>query len=269
MDKGGSVPRRTRLPAAVAPLVVVAGMFAMLLVGRPAFSFGLRPALLASELALVLPGLLALVAFGVPLGAGLALHAIPSRTALLVAATAAALWLASLGLFEVQYWLWAPPPGYLEAFQRLHEMLRPRSAADALLSVAAIAAAPALCEELLLRGIVLPALAPALGGAAAVAGSAVLFALIHLDPYRSAFTFVLGLALGALRLRARSLLAPVLAHALVNTITFVAAPLTDDPAAGLPPPRPLLGLGLLLAGAGLTLVLMHRVRVVDSPRAAA
>ena len=269
MDKGGSVPRRTRLPAPLAPVVVVAGMTAMLLVARPAFALGLRPALLLSELALILPGLLAMAALGVPLASGLALNPIGSRAALFVAATAAALWVASLGLFELQYALWAPPPGYLEAFERLHEALRPKNAADALLSVLAIAAAPAVCEELLLRGIVLSSLLPAIGGAAAVTTSAALFALIHLDPYRSAFTFALGLALGALRVRSGSLLAPILAHALVNTITFAAAPFTDDPSAGLPEPRPLLGAALFAAGGALTLFLMRRVGVVDSTRAAA
>jgi len=268
MDKGGSV-RRTRLPAPLAPVIVLAGMAAMLLVVRPAFVLGLRPALLLSETALVVPGLLALAAFGVPLSAGLALRPIDSRSALLVAAVAAALWVASLGLFEVQYTFWSPPEGYLEAFERLHEALRPRNPADALLSVAAIAAAPAFCEELLMRGIVLPSLLPAFGRVAAVAVTAALFALIHLDAYRSAFTFALGLALGALRLRTGSLLAPVLAHALVNTITFAAAPFTDDPAAGLPAPRPLLGLTLLTAGAAFAMLFMRRVRFVDSPPAAA
>jgi membrane protease YdiL (CAAX protease family) len=251
----------------MAPVIVVAGMAAMVLVGPPAFVLGLRPALLLSELALVVPGLIALAAFGVPLRAGLALVPIGSRTALFVAACAAALWVASLGLFEVQYALWAPPPGYLEAFQRLHEALRPRNAADALVSIVAIAAVPAVCEELVLRGIVLPALLPAFGSAGAVATSAALFALIHWDLYRAAFTFTLGLALGALRVRTGSLLAPILAHALVNTITFAAAPFTDDPAAGLPPPKPLFGLALFTFGTAFTLLFMRHARVVDSTRA--
>jgi membrane protease YdiL (CAAX protease family) len=267
MDTGGSVPLRTRLPAALAPVAVLAGKAAMLLVARPAFALGLRPALFLSELALAVPGLLALAAFRIPWKTGLGLLPIGARPAMFVGACAAALWVASLGLFELQYAVWAPPPGYLEAFQRLHEQLRPRNAADALVSIAAIAIAPAICEEILLRGIVLPALLPAMGGAGAVAVSAALFALIHLDPYRSAFTFALGLALGALRVRTGSLLAPVLAHALVNTITFAAAPFTDDPASGLPEPQPMLGLALFVIGTTFTVLIMRRVRVVDSIRA--
>jgi len=264
MDKGGSVPGRTRLPALLAPVVVLAGMATMLVAGRPAFVLGLRPALLISELALTLPGLLALAAFRVPLAVGLGLKPLAQRTAFFVAGAAAAFWVGSLGLFELQYAVWAPPPGYLEAFERLHEALQPKNPIDALLSVAAIAIAPAVCEELLLRGIVLPSLLPPLGGPLAVLISAALFALIHLDPYRSAFTFVLGIALGALRLRAGSLLAPMLAHALVNTITFVAAPFTDDPAGGLPEPRPWLGLALLAVGTAFSLLALRHARVVDS-----
>ena len=240
---------------------------AMILVAPFALALGLRPALPISEMALIAPGVLALAAFRVPLATGLGLKSIPTRTALFVAAAAGALWVASLGLFEVQYALWAPPAGYLEQFQRLHEALRPRNAADALLSVVAIALAPAICEELLLRGIVLSSLRPALGGAGAIVASAALFALIHWDLYRAAFTFTLGVALGILRVRTGSLLAPVLAHALVNTITFVAAPFTDDPSGGLPAPRPLLGLAMLAAGTGLTFLLIHRVGVIDSTRA--
>ena len=74
MDKGGSVPGRTRLPAVLAPVVVLAGLYAMAGVAPYAFTFGLRPALLISELALVAPGLLALAAVRVPLPAGLGLN---------------------------------------------------------------------------------------------------------------------------------------------------------------------------------------------------
>jgi membrane protease YdiL (CAAX protease family) len=180
-------------------------------------------------MALALPGLLAVVALGIPLVTGLGLR--PSLADRAGRGGAAALWVASLGSFEVQYALWAPPPGYLEAFERLHEIAAAVERGRRLVLVAAIAIAPAVCEELVLRGMVLPSLL--LGGPAAVVISAALFALIHLDPYRSAFTFALGLALGVLRLRSGSLLAPVLAHALVNTITFVAAPFTDDTSGGL------------------------------------
>jgi hypothetical protein len=48
--------------------------------------------------------------------------------------------------------------------------------------------------------------------------------------------------------RTGSLAACVLAHAALNALTFAVAPFVDDPAQGLPEPRPLLGLGMLVAG---------------------
>jgi membrane protease YdiL (CAAX protease family) len=206
---------------------------------------------------LAAPSLLVLLVHGVPLGTGLALQRIPPKTALLAVAAGLALWVASLGLIELQYTLWAPPAGYLEAFRRLHEALRPRDPLDALWSVAAIAAAPALFEELSVRGVLLPSLRPRLGSAGAVAASALVFALMHWDPYRFAFTFAVGGALGALRLRSGVLLVPILAHAALNTFTFAAAPFLDDPAAPLPDPRPALGAGLLVAGSAAFLALLR------------
>jgi membrane protease YdiL (CAAX protease family) len=227
---------------------------------------GLRPTLVASELLLVAPGLLALALAGIPLASGLALRRRDRRSLLLSHAVGAALWVGSLGLLELQYTLWPPAAGYLEAFRRLHEALRPAGPLDALFSVLAIALAPALCEEALARGIVLPALLRPLGAAGAVVASALVFGLMHLDTYRLPFTFVVGLALGVLRVRAAALLPGMVAHASLNTLTFLAAPLLDDPSQPLPEPQPLLGAALFLVGGALTILLIRLVRtLVDSP----
>jgi len=227
----------------------------MLFTAAPAARLGLRPALVIGEIALVAPGLFLAALLRRPLMETLALEAPLRQVSLLSLGTGATLWLASLGLFEVQYSLWAPPHGYLEAFQRLHEALRPSGPVDALVSLLAIAAAPAVCEELLFRGLVLPAFLRPLGAWGAACVSALLFGLIHLDfaggglsLYRVPFAAVVGLGLAALRLRAGTLGPAILAHAALNAITFAAAPFTDDPSQGLPDPRP--GLGLLLFGAG-------------------
>ena len=88
--------------------------------------------------------------------------------------------------------------------------------------------------------------------------SALVFALMH-DAYRMPFTFAVGLALGALRLRAGSLLPSLLAHATLNSLTFAAAPFLDDPAKPLPDPRPLLGLALLVLGTATTAFVWNRL----------
>lgn len=212
-----------------------------------ASALGMRSALVVAEAALVIPALLALALFRVPPIEGLALTPTRRPAMLLALATGTAFWVTSLGLLELQSYLWPPEPGYLEAFRLLHESLRPRHAFDLLLSVAAIALVPALCEEIVLRGVVLTSLKPALGAAGAVAASSLLFALIH-DPYRRPFTFVVGIGLGLLRVRSGSLTPPVLAHAALNTITFLAAWALDDPLRDVTDPRPALGSALLVAG---------------------
>ena len=237
----------------------------MLFTAGPAAGLGLRPALVLSELALVAPGLILAALLRRPLMETLALEAPLRQVSLLSLGFGATLWLASLGLFEVQYSLWSPPPGYLEAFQRLHEALRPHGPADALVSLLAIAIAPAACEEVLFRGLVLPAFLRPLGAWGAACASALLFGLIHLDfasgglsLYRVPFAAVVGLGLAALRLRAGALGPAILAHAALNAITFGAAPFADDPSQGLPDPRPALGLLLFAAGAAATLGLLRR-----------
>jgi len=265
MGTAGSVPERTTIPAPLAVGAVVVGLTAMPLVAITAMPHGLRLVLLVSELVLVLPGLLALVAYRVPLRNVLGRWPLDRRTAALMLAAGASLWLASLGLLELQYALWSPSPEYLEAFRRLHEALRPKGALDALLSVAAIAVIPALCEETLVRGIVLPSLLRVAGPVGAVVISAVVFAVIHLDLYRTVFTLVLGLALGLLRVRTGSLVACIVAHAALNALTFAVVPFADDPSQGLPDPRPALGLGMLLGGSAATWVVLRFLPSLTPP----
>ena len=264
MDTGGSVSQRATVPPLLALAAVVVGLLAMPAVTLMALPHGMRLALVLAEIVLLAPGALALFAYRVPLRAVRGRWPLDRRTALLMVAAGASLWLGSLGLLELQYAVWAPPPGYLEAFRRLHEALTPRGPLDALVSVAAVALVPALCEETLVRGIVLPSLLRT-GPAAAIGISALVFAGIHLDPYRTVFTLVLGLALGLLRVRTGSLAACIIAHAVLNALTFAVAPFADDPSQGLPPPRPLIGFGLFATGALATAVTLRFLPSLTRP----
>lgn len=235
---------------------VVAGWLALAAIGALALPLGLRPALFLAELALVMPALAVAVFFGAGrtlLGTG------EGQVAARAVGAGAALWLLSLGLMDVQARLWPPPPGYLEAFRSLHALLRPSGPADALVSLAVIALMPALCEELVFRGLVLPAFAAWRGAGVGLGASALLFGAIHLDQagggltaYRVPFAIVVGLGFGLLRLRSGTLLAPMLAHATLNTLTFVAVPLFDEPAQETTFPHP--GVGLAVAAVGLLAV---------------
>jgi membrane protease YdiL (CAAX protease family) len=279
MVSPGSVrARRAALPAVLAPIAVLLGVLAMARGARglAGLGVGLRPTLLVAELLLVLPALALVALWRAPLAGALAPRPLPARAVALSVAAGLALWAASLGLFSLQYLVWPPPDGYLETFRQLHDALRPKGPADALLSITAIALVPALCEETLFRGVVLGSLAAALHPAAAAFVQAALFALIHVDfpsggppvAYRVPFAFGVGIALGALRLRAGSLAAPALAHGLLNTVTFLVVLLADDPARETDP-GPVLGASLLVAGTAATMLLLRALpRAPDPPPAA-
>jgi sodium transport system permease protein len=251
---GSAHARRAGLPAPLAPVAVLLGVAAMQAGASMGLGVGLRPTLLLAELLLVVPGVAMLALARAPLAEALALRPLRGRALVLCLAAGITLWVGSLGLFSVQYAVWPPPEGYLEAFRQLHAALRPAGVTDALFSIAAIAVVPALCEEALFRGVVLASLRPAMKEWLAVVTQAFLFGLIHLDTtaggpvlYRVPFTFAVGIALGLLRLRARSLAGPSLAHALLNTITFLAVLFSSDPASDTDP-GPAVGLSLLFAG---------------------
>jgi membrane protease YdiL (CAAX protease family) len=242
-DPQRAIPAWSAIVAAVLGTVLMFSSAAIL--GR---HLPLRTAIVLASALLAVPSLLALGLHRVPFVVSLGIEAIPRRTAVLALAGGLAFWVASLGLIEIQYAVWPPPEGYLEGFRRLHDALRPANPLDALWSAFAIAAAPALFEETTVRGVLLPSLRSWLGGPGAVAASAVVFALMHGDPYRLVFTFAVGVALGFLRLRTGSLWPSVIAHATLNLLTFATAPWLDDPSQPLPEPQPWLGAGLLVLG---------------------
>ncbi|HYC77820.1 MAG TPA: ABC transporter permease subunit/CPBP intramembrane protease [Planctomycetota bacterium] len=123
-----------------------------------------------------------------------------------------------------------------------------------------VAALPAAAEELLFRGFVYAGMRSALRPFGAALATALLFALMHMDPVRFGPTFVLGCVLGALRAVAGSVWPPMLMHFAVNAFaawSTVVAP-AEDPGLTLPGGVmaamvgggvALIALGLFLAGA--------------------
>jgi membrane protease YdiL (CAAX protease family) len=105
-------------------------------------------------------------------------------------------------------------------------------------AVALVAALVApVCEEIAFRGYLQSALATRRGPAAAVAGSTVLFALMHLDPVRFPALLVLGGVFGWLAWRAGSVWPAVAAHAANNALVsalVIAGVAAPDEAADLP-----------------------------------
>jgi sodium transport system permease protein len=83
----------------------------------------------------------------------------------------------------------------------------------------AFALTPAICEELLFRGLLLSGLRK-LGPVAAVVISALLFGLAHASVYRLLPTAFLGVVIGLTRLRTRSILPGMIIHALNNGLAL-------------------------------------------------
>jgi membrane protease YdiL (CAAX protease family) len=91
-----------------------------------------------------------------------------------------------------------------------------------LVVVALVILAP-IAEEIFFRGVVFNALRREGGRRWAYIGSALLFAVIHLDLVVLVPLFLLGLALAWLYERTNNLLAPIAMHATVNAISVVLA----------------------------------------------
>jgi membrane protease YdiL (CAAX protease family) len=228
----------------------------------------LRLILIISEMMLALPALVVafMVADRVP-----ELYRYPplSRNSVLkTVGLGLAFWGLSLGVFEAQYVFVKPPLEYLQQFQGLHETLRPHQPLGWVFSIAAIALAPAVCEEILFRGLLTPVFRRVMGATLAIVISAALFGAIHVDGlrdgtkvfYRVPFAFVLGMLLAKLRLDTGSLWPSMIAHATLNATTFLVVIFAEQPKGVLPDPQPLLALGMLIAGSSLAFGLMRTLR---------
>lgn len=91
-----------------------------------------------------------------------------------------------------------------------------------LVVIALVVLAP-IAEEIFFRGVAFNALRREAGRRWAYVGSALLFAVIHLDIVVLVPLFLLGLALAWVYERTNSLLAPIALHATVNAISVVLA----------------------------------------------
>ncbi|MEM4382175.1 MAG: type II CAAX endopeptidase family protein [Candidatus Caldarchaeum sp.] len=80
----------------------------------------------------------------------------------------------------------------------------------------ALSVGPALSEELAFRGLILRGLRSRLGAISAVALSALLFGVIHLDPLQGIGAFFTGLYLGYLTVRSGSIFPAIVAHGFNN-----------------------------------------------------
>jgi uncharacterized protein len=79
-----------------------------------------------------------------------------------------------------------------------------------------------VCEEIAFRGFLFGGLRRRFGFGISAAASAALFALIHGEPVRMPALFASGVILAAVYERRRTLVAPMVTHAVVNLVSVVA-----------------------------------------------
>ena len=221
MDEDPQPARALRGPFTPAQALVLFVGVAFLFLGFGGFlaGAGLPGAAAAQWLLMAAPLLAAVGARGGDLSGALGLRA-PSRRALVGAVCIGlSAWYALSLVAAVQERL-APMPAPLRV--ELEKLVLPEGqiGAGAFL---ALALTPGVCEELLCRGVVARSLRARLGAGGAVAISALLFAALHLSPYRFVPQALLGASLGAITLAGDSVVPAMIVHALSNAMVLGAS----------------------------------------------
>lgn len=116
-------------------------------------------------------------------------------------------------IFRIQS-VFFPVPEYLV------EIMKPLSNLNIPVSVLVLAFTPAICEELLFRGVILRQLMLEVSKTRAVIISAILFGVFHLSFYRFLPTFAVGLVLGMISVVTGSIFPSILLHFSYNAATL-------------------------------------------------
>jgi sodium transport system permease protein len=204
--RDGGEPSAAFSLTAFAAILVITFYASLLLQG-----FGTTAQILITQLGFFLvPTIGALALFGFSLPASLALRLPSPRSALAALLLGLSGWAVTIGLVAR---LLPPPETLVKTLET--ELLLGGKPFFVLVLVTSLT--PALCEELLFRGLVFSGLRR-LGPAAAVILSALLFGLAHASIYRLLPTVFLGLALGYTRLRSGSIVPGMIIHACNNAI---------------------------------------------------
>lgn len=173
-------------------------------------------------------------------------------------------------LLSLGGWLWALEIGALtemvmpmpESIAKMFEELF--STADPVGTLVLLVAVPPVVEETLCRGLVLRAMLWRWKPAMAILVSALVFGLIHLNPWQFFYATWLGLILGWVYFRTRSLGLCMVVHAVNNGLSWLVLRWQPDwmglerkshadPPVHLPPLLLLAGFGFVVAGAALLL----------------
>lgn len=209
------------LPTPAAALLAVFGYFAFMLaavLGNAVFALVVPD--VAKPLAPLVANLLATAAVLLlarrALGVGVAAHGLHGRNLGGALTVAALVYLAAMPVF---YLLTALPLGRPDPQRQVLEIAESTNPAFLALYAVAVSVTVPLFEELLFRGVALPALRRVFGVAGGIVSSAVLFTIVH-EVQTWPAIFWLGLALGFAYHYTGSLMAPLAIHAVHNASQF-------------------------------------------------
>jgi membrane protease YdiL (CAAX protease family) len=212
-------PPAPRVPTLTEALLLYAGLFALavfpgsLLILVDTGRYPIGP--LLNHLVLFLgPMLLAARLLHWDVRATFRLRRVPA-TAVLLAVVATFAFVPVAQEMEILLERLLPVPGFIEEFMR--SLLTAQGPLDMGLTILAIGIVPGIVEETLFRGVILWGLLGRTTPVRAVLLTALLFGVMHLNPWQFLAGFVLGSIYGAIILWTGSILPAVVAHVLNNT----------------------------------------------------
>ncbi|MCA9524018.1 MAG: CPBP family intramembrane metalloprotease [Myxococcales bacterium] len=218
-NRGGSLPERPTIAPAEAVTAVAVIFILLYYVGSWLQHKNLIGGLLLSQyLLLALPVVLLLVVRRADPVDALALRLPSWRGVAGVVALGLSSWVILVGWQELQNRVLPLPRELLRGLDGLVEL--PRTPQGIALLFFGVALTPAICEELVFRGLLFSALARRLSGRATVALTAVAFGLFHLSIHRFVGTAFLGLLMGLAVWRTGSIVSSMLFHALHNGVVL-------------------------------------------------
>lgn len=263
-DGGARPPPRAHPTASEAAVLLLVVLALMLLIGQPLQLARFVPGVVLTEWLLVAMPVLVFVRW-----AGLAPRAVlswrrPTAASVVGAALAggSGWYLVAVVVEQLQQRVLPIPPELIEQLRRtVFAAERPLA-----LDLLALALSPAICEELLFRGVLLRASNVEQRPWLAVLLNGLLFGAFHLSVYRFLPTLLLGLVLAALVVRSGSIVVAMVFHLANNAATVIVARLVPASAAAsaaeLPLSLPHLLLATTVFGAGCWLALRARPRVL-------
>lgn len=221
LKRSAFVPRETPTPGMVLVLFALV-MLLIFYVGTLAQSAWLIPGLLITEWGLILLPILAILWYiRIDLAKTLNLR-LPSVKGVVGAVLLGAGWL--LLVMQVGFWHNKVLPMPPELIEEMEKMFALGNETDSLaLLLFAVAVSPAICEEMLFRGVLLSGFRKKMPAWAVILVVGALFGLFHLSVYRIFLTGLTGIVLTYLVLRTGSIWTGIVAHFVNNCLGVLIA----------------------------------------------